>query len=182
MLAGGGGRLVFIHGPAAAGKLTVARELAAISGLPVFHNHLVVDALLAVFPFGDPAFVKLREEMWMAVFAEAAKAGRSMIFTFQPEPTVDQSFPARAAQAWEAAGGRTAFVRLTVSRDVQEARLANVSRAEFRKLTSLDLLRDLRPGFEAAERAMPEAGLTIATDTTAPNEAARRIADWMAQA
>lgn len=41
--------LIFIHGPAAVGKLTVARELSRQSGVAVFHNHLVVDALLAVF-------------------------------------------------------------------------------------------------------------------------------------
>lgn len=41
---------MFIHGPAAAGKLTTARALSALTGLPVFHNHLVVDTLLTVFP------------------------------------------------------------------------------------------------------------------------------------
>jgi cytidylate kinase len=37
-------RLIFLHGPAASGKLTVARAIAARTGLPVFHNHLAVDA------------------------------------------------------------------------------------------------------------------------------------------
>ncbi|MDP9995092.1 cytidylate kinase [Variovorax boronicumulans] len=38
-------KLVFIHGPVASGKLTIARELGRLSGLAVFHNHLVVDAV-----------------------------------------------------------------------------------------------------------------------------------------
>jgi hypothetical protein len=42
--------LVFLHGPAASGKLTVARALEARVGYPVFHNHLVVDLLTTVFP------------------------------------------------------------------------------------------------------------------------------------
>jgi hypothetical protein len=33
--------LVFIHAPAAAGKLTIARELQKLTGLRVFHNQLV---------------------------------------------------------------------------------------------------------------------------------------------
>jgi len=78
-------RLVFLHGPAASGKLTVAKELAALTGLSLFHNHLVVDALLAVFPFGSPGFVELRERMWLDVFAAAAAENRSLIFTFHPE-------------------------------------------------------------------------------------------------
>ena len=42
--------LIFLHGTAAAGKLTTARALEAMLGYPVFHNHLVVDALTTVFP------------------------------------------------------------------------------------------------------------------------------------
>ncbi len=41
-------RLVLIHGPAAAGKLTVAREVARLTGAALFHNHLVVDAVAAL--------------------------------------------------------------------------------------------------------------------------------------
>ena len=53
--------LVFLYGPVASGKLTIARELAARTGFALFHNHLVVDAVMAVFPFGSESFVRLRE-------------------------------------------------------------------------------------------------------------------------
>ena len=43
-------KLVVLHGPPAVGKLTVARELARLTGWRLFHNHLVVDALLAQLP------------------------------------------------------------------------------------------------------------------------------------
>ena len=45
--------LVFLHGRAAAGKLTTARALEQRLGWPVFHNHLVVDLLTELFPFGS---------------------------------------------------------------------------------------------------------------------------------
>ena len=47
--------LVFLHGPAAAGKLTTARELSGRLGFPVFHNHLVVDLLTTISPATDLA-------------------------------------------------------------------------------------------------------------------------------
>jgi cytidylate kinase len=50
--------LVFIHGPAGSGKLTVARELSRMTGLRLFHNHLTVDAVTAVFDFGSEPFVR----------------------------------------------------------------------------------------------------------------------------
>lgn len=169
-------KLIFLWGPAAAGKLTVARELARLTGLPVFHNHLVVDALLEKLPFGDPEFIRLRESMWMAGFETAARSGKSMIFTFQPEPTVRSGFAERVVDLVGDGGGEVKFVRLVISRDEQERRIANESRKEFRKLVSLDLLRELRDGFEQAESEMPPADLVIDAEIDDPETAARRIA------
>jgi len=42
-------KLVVLHGRPAVGKLTVGRALAQASGWRLFHNHLIVDALLALF-------------------------------------------------------------------------------------------------------------------------------------
>ena len=64
--------LVFMHGPVAAGKLTVARELSHLTGFRLFHNHLTVDAVAAVFDFGSEPFILLREQIWLAIFREAA--------------------------------------------------------------------------------------------------------------
>ena len=46
-------KLVFIYGPPAAGKLTIARKVAEKAGLALYHNHMIVDAVGAVFPFGS---------------------------------------------------------------------------------------------------------------------------------
>ncbi len=169
-------KLIFIWGPAASGKLTVARELSKLTGLPVFHNHLVVDALLEKLSFGDPEFVRLREAMWMAAFETAARSGSSLIFTFAPEPTVVEGFPERVVELVEGEGGGVHFARLTVSRKEQERRIALESRKEFRKLTSLELLRALRQDFEASEARMPEPQLTLDSEVLSPEKAARRIA------
>jgi hypothetical protein len=45
--------VVFLYG-AAAGKLTVANEIARLTGFKVFHNHLSMDAVLPVFEFASP--------------------------------------------------------------------------------------------------------------------------------
>ncbi len=169
-------QLVFIWGPAASGKLTVARELARITGLPLFHNHLVVDALLERLPFGDPEFVRLREHMWMAGFETAASQNRSLIFTFAPEESVPGGFTDRVEALVTSHGGAVRYARLVLSETEQERRIANASRREFRKLDSLDLLRELRPQFQACEAAMPAADLVIDSELDEPETAARRIA------
>src|SRR5215510_5946591 len=105
--------LIFLHGPAASGKLTVARELANITGLRLFHNHLVVDALTAVFDFGSESFCRLREQWSLAVFREAAVQDISLIFTFAPERTVSLDFIQQTIDVVEVTGGRVLFVELT---------------------------------------------------------------------
>ena len=170
-------KLIFLYGPAASGKLTIGRELAKLTGFALFHNHLIVDAVAAVFPFGDARFVKLREQFWLLMFREAAEAKRSIIFTFAPESSVKPDFPDQAKHTVEAAGGELIFVQLTVPLVEQERRIANADRAEFGKLRSLGLLRELQEQFSTCEAAMPAAVLTIDTSTTVPETASRQIAE-----
>ena len=168
--------LIFLHGGAASGKLTTARELADRVGYPVFHNHLVVDLLTTVFTFGSEPFVRLREQMWMSVFADAARAGTSLIFTFAPESTVQPGFPGRVQQTVEHTGGRVCFVRLLVSVAEQERRLDSASRREFHKLTDIDVLRRSRSAGVVVEQ--PPAQLEIDTDASNPAATAGMIVNY----
>jgi hypothetical protein len=167
--------LVFIHGPAASGKLTIARELQKLTGLPVFHNHLVVDAVASVFEFGSPPFVRLREQMWLSIFKEAARSGTSLIFTFAPEKTVAESFVRKVVDTIEAERGRVLFVELTCPLPLLEQRIEAPSRAEFGKLRSLELLRELRVSGAFDVAVIPDSGLKIDTGSVAPEAAARTI-------
>ena len=101
----------------------MARELSRLTGLPVFHNHLVVDVLLEVFEFGPPEFVALREQVWLATFGTAAASGRSLIFTFAPGGTVKPRFPHLTVETIEAHHGQVRFVELHVTDPEQERRI-----------------------------------------------------------
>ena len=169
-------RLVFIYGPAAAGKLTVARELGQKTGFPVFHNHLVVDMLLAVFEFGSPPFVELREATWVQVVERAAQEHLpGFIFTFTPERTVRPEFIGKVAATVEKAGGEVLLVQLTCPEEELERRLEDQSRAEFGKLRSLKLYRQLRDDGAFVFPPLPNTGLTIDTSKSDPNESADQI-------
>ena len=169
--------LVCIYGPAASGKLTVARELGSRTGFPVFHNHLVVDMLTPVFGFGTPPFVELREEVWLEVLKRAAEERlEGVIITFTPERTVRPRFIADLAQTMDAAGGETIFVELTCPEKELERRMENESRSEYGKINSLTQFRRVRDsgGFEYPP--IPNTRLTIDTSTMAPAHAAELIA------
>jgi hypothetical protein len=166
--------LVFLHGRAAASKLTTARALEQRLGWPVFHNHLVVDLLTELFPSGPTLFVRLREQMWLSIIAEAVAVDRSLVFTFTPEPTVPAGFPRRVARVVESAGGRVLWVRLLVSDQEQEGRIGAADRQQFHKLTSISTLRRLRSQ-PAGEQ--PPADLDIDTEQSDPAKSAARIVE-----
>lgn len=167
--------MIFIYGPPAAGKYTIAKRVAEKTGYALFHNHLIVDAVAALFPFESDTFVRLREQFWMDAMTAAAKGGRSFIFTFQPEPSVSADFPARVIEMIEAQGGQVSFVRLKLSPEEQLARIANKDREAFGKLTSPDLLKRLQPDFKTCEDAMPQPLITQDTAQVTPDEAASQI-------
>jgi hypothetical protein len=166
---------IFIYGPVASGKLTVATSLHALSGLPVFHNHIAVDAALSLFEFGSPGFVRFRELIWLSAFNEAVRADRSFIFTFNPEASVPPSFINAASSVIENGGARILFIALTCSEAVIEARIASSSRSAFCKLTSVEQYRHLRDTGAFSFAALPEPDLTIATDTVSSEDAASHI-------
>ena len=167
--------LIFVYGPPAAGKYTVSRRVSELTGLPLFHNHLVVDAVSAVFPFGTENFMRLREKFWMDAFKAAAEEGRSLIFTFQPENSVDPTFPNRVRELVESAGGSVTFVHLHLSRGGQLDRIDNEDRAKFGKLRDVEILKANLDQFEACTKAMPAADIIIETEQMSAYEAADQI-------
>jgi hypothetical protein len=75
--------LVFLVGPPAVGKMAVGHELAARTGLRLFHNHLTIELVLRFFPFGSPPFGRLVGEFRRRIFEEvAASELPGLIFTY----------------------------------------------------------------------------------------------------
>jgi len=165
-----------MYGMPATGKLTVGRELASLTGYKLFHNHLVVDALLPVFEFGSEPFVALREEMWLSVFLHAGASGLpGLIFTFNPESTVQPGFIGATVDVVEKGGGAVDFVELVCPLAVLKARLDSESRRAHRKLTSQELFERLHAEGVFDDSRMPEPRVRVDTSLYTPAEAAAEI-------
>jgi predicted kinase len=172
--------LIYIYGPPAVGKLTVAERLSELTGFPVFHNHLTVNAVRPVFAFGTPPFTEAVRAMRLAVFEAAARAGISLIYTNNsawsgPNPRARFEAGAEAARGIMAGhGGRTVFVRLTAPESALEERVANDSRQTHEKLVDVVRLRELLADLDASPLHLDD--LAIDTGQLSPDEAARAIA------
>lgn len=75
--------LVILTGPHAVGKMTVGQELAKITGLRLFHNHMSIELSLKLFDFGTPEFRALNETIRKTVFEQFAAGNLpGLIFTY----------------------------------------------------------------------------------------------------
>ncbi len=171
-------KLVFLHGLPGVGKLTVARELAKLTGFRVFHNHLAVDLVAAVFEFGSPSFVELREKVWLEMFSQAAAAHLGgLIFTFAPDHTVRDGFIESVRGVVESSGGEVLFVELTCSPEEIERRIVQPARRSFGKLCSVEQFRELQRAGAFFTAGLPAERLVVDTTELAAPDAASLIAN-----
>ena len=169
-------QLIFLYGMPATGKLTVAQHLARLTGFRLFHNHLAVDLLLSTFDFGTPPFVELREQIWLSVFEQAARARLpGLIFTFAPEPTVRPTFIPALLDQVARNGGHIHFIQLICPLDELRRRLDFPSRREFGKLTSLSLFDSLHHAGAFDPTPMPPPILTLDTSLASAESTAEAI-------
>lgn len=73
-------KLLFMIGDTAVGKMTVGQELAKISGLRLFHNHMMIEPVLEIFGQWRP---DITQRLRQVIFEEFAKTDNyGLIFTF----------------------------------------------------------------------------------------------------
>jgi hypothetical protein len=172
--------LVYLYGPPAAGKLTIAERLAELTGSRLFHNHLTVNAITPVFGFASPAFTEVLHRLRLDVFATAARAGVDLIFTNNSAWSGQDArqrfvtFADSAARVVAQHGGTTRFVQIMAPLSVLESRLADDSRRAHGKLVDVQRLRELFATYDAAPLHPDD--LIVSSSDLSPEEAAGRIA------
>lgn len=170
-------QLLFLHGPAAAGKYTVGKELASLVGAEFYHNHLIVDEVLKHHAFGTSGFIAERDLLWREYFTKYPGPDRpTVIFTFNPEHTVPQAFIDWLFTELPRRGVRLTSVEIAASEAVIESRITSVRRRLFNKLTDVALYRRLRDSGAFATPLIPRSDLRIDTGANEPGDAAAQIA------
>jgi shikimate kinase len=171
-------RLVFLYGPPAAGKLTIGRELAALTGYQLFHNHLTFDLAREIFAIGSEPFQRLVGDLRLHVFTAAAQNDvPGLIFTFVYGSRIDDPFVRRTMSEMAVAGSDVCFVQVTCPVEELLSRVEDESRRTYHKLASPEDLSALLESHDVLSPIPFVASFPVDTTRLTPAQAARAIAE-----
>ena len=148
------GTLLFVVGPPAVGKMTVGAEIAARTGLRLFHNHVAIEPVLRFFPYDSPAGARLVERFRRDILAEVAASDLpGLVFTLvwafdRPE---DEQAVESYAEPFRRRGARVLFLELEASQETRLRRNEDATRLA-EKPSKRDLAWSRRNLLELDER------------------------------
>ena len=182
-------RLLFIFGAHAAGKMTVGQQVAGITPMKLFHNHMTIEPVIDLFgAYNGGAVERLRQ----VIFEEFVKTDNyGLIFTFIwafDEPH-DEQYVRWLSKLYEDAGAQVDYVELiapqetrlvrnrTENRLLHKASKRNVELSEARFLSAESRYRCVSEPGEIVRRLgiAPERYLRIENEHLSALEAAEQI-------
>lgn len=126
-------KFVLIFGPHAVGKMTVGEELAKITPLRLFHNHMTIELVTPFFGYGSPVGKRLvhlfRQEIFEAV-SQSDLYGLIFTFTWAFNEQEDWDYVDRVCSLFESRGGEVFFVELESGLEERLARNRSPHRLE----------------------------------------------------
>ena len=168
-------KLIYLHGPPAAGKYTIAKELEAKIGARIFHNHWTIDVAKAIFDFGTPAFWDLVYALRLHCITAAAQQTEGVVvYTSCYSHPHNLHFLEQIEQVVVSAGSVLLPVYLQCDVAELENRVAHHSRVQMGKLHNTEGLHQALKQWNHV--AVPRADcLTIVTGGKTATECANEI-------
>ncbi len=168
-------KLVFIYGPPASGKLTIATELAKLTGFKLFDNHVSIQFVWSIFEFGTKTFWRLTRKYRLEMLEEASKEGIDVIFTFVYSRGEDDRFVNHVVKIIRSHGGQVCFVRLYCERKELFRRVKASQRKRMGKVRTKKILSDLLRSHDLDLEIPFRKSLNIDTTNQSPRTVAKSI-------
>jgi len=142
-------KLIFIYGPPASGKLTIAEKLSELTNIPMFHNHLSRDLVKDIYKEDLLKHYDLVDKIRFDVLEYCVLNNTDLIFTYVYGGSFDDENVKNFIDKIEKNGGTISFVELTATRKDLIARVGNESRRKYKKLTDKSVLKELTKTMDA---------------------------------
>ncbi|CAN5226302.1 AAA family ATPase [soil metagenome] len=171
--------VIFLYGPPAVGKLTIALELQKKLGYKLLHNHLIIDLFDHLFDFHNPSRRVLTREFRMRIVEEAIKNNIDLIITSGSagSPTLFDYYK-DLIELIEKAGGELSMVHLTADPDTLLSRVDDEFRKEHGKKFGQKEMHEILAQPKYVFDKYPDLEhQTIDTSKFQPDQAAQQIID-----
>lgn len=136
-------KLIFIYGPPASGKLTIAEKLSERTGIPLFHNHLSRDLVKDIYKDELLENYALVDRIRFDVLDYCSKQGTDLIFTYVYASPGDDKIVHEFIKTVENNQGEVLFVELNAKPDDLVVRVDNESRKRYKKLVDPEIMKDI---------------------------------------
>lgn len=171
-------KLIFLYGPPAVGKLTIAKELAKLTNYKIFHNHSAIDLASEIFKFGSKPYKNLRRKIQIEVFKSAAKENMDLIFTYCYDKPKSNNFVKKIIQNIEKYKGKIYFVQLICSKEELHKRVKEASRKKYRKIKSVKVLDQKMKEWDLFSKIPFVKSLTIDNTKISAKKVAEKIKEY----
>lgn len=172
-------KLIFIYGPPAVGKLTVAKALESLTGIPLADNHSLLNPVAKVFGWDHPERERLGRSFRLEFFQAAARANKSMITTFGGGGETFDDFIKDVCKVVKAEGGEVVFVRLLAPKEVLFERVRHDSRERHAKMRTIEELEEkISRTPDICAKALVGEHLEMDTSEHLPDHMAKMIKEY----
>ncbi len=175
-------KLVILYGPPAAGKLTIAQNLAKIVDIHVFDNHQVIDMIEPIVTRKYPGFAELIYRTQWNILEAAVKADQTnvvMTFPYASDLDRDVEFITELATTSRKLGAEVYPVFLKCSNETLLKRALEPSRKAYGKITTTEVMNTMIEMHNFDEPAPVEGNLSIDTDQVSAIKAAMQIKEFI---
>lgn len=123
-------KLIFLHGPPASGKFTVAKELSKITGYKLVHIHDFYDPLAEIFSEDNYyEIIEILNKTFLEIFEKGAKLKlKGMVFTYTEITKNNYKFPETIIRTLKKYKSEVNFVKLSCNKKELYKRISNESR------------------------------------------------------
>ncbi len=121
-------KLLFIIGDAAVGKMTVGQELMKITDLKLFHNHMTIEPVIALFGTYNGKVVSEMREIIFREFAASDLPGMIFTYMWAFDRQADWDYVEHVKEIFAPYGTEFYYVELVAPQEVRLARNATANR------------------------------------------------------
>ena len=121
-------KLVVIFGSIAVGKMTVGQELAKITELKLFHNHMTIEPVIEMFGYYEGKTVKRLRQVFFEEYSKSDNYGMIFTYVWAFDLQSDWDYIKYVSDLFNKEGAELYYVELVSSQEVRLQRNATENR------------------------------------------------------